>query len=99
MKFYNCGHINQAPNPKSDNKNCLTYVRNQCGQHSINQMADLLLTSRSTFFRKIRGQNIVLLNEGNENCGFCKRKAAQTSKNDLPSPSISVMTNDMKEHL
>jgi len=40
---------NQTPNPKSDIKNCLNYVRNQCGQHSQREMADLLYIGRATF--------------------------------------------------
>ena len=91
---------NQTPNPKSDIKNCLTYVRNQCGQHSQREMANLLYIGRATFLRKIKGQNIELVHEGNKDCEFCKRKIERNSGNNiLPSPSISVLTNDMKEHL
>ena len=61
---------NKPPNAKSDIKNCLTYVRNQCGKHSLREMADLLFMGRATFFRKIKGQNIELVHEGNEDCEF-----------------------------
>ena len=32
----------QSPNSKSDLQNCLNYVKNQCGNHTLNQMAELL---------------------------------------------------------
>ena len=34
--------ISQSPNSKSDLQNCLNYVKNQCGNHTLNQMAELL---------------------------------------------------------
>ena len=32
-------------------KNCLTYVMNQCGNHTSKEMADLLKCNRASFFR------------------------------------------------
>ena len=45
---------NQIPNAKLDLQNCLEYVKNQCGNHTLNQMAELLKIGRTTFFRKIK---------------------------------------------
>ena len=61
---------NQTPDPKSDLKNCLTYVKNQCGQHIAKEMADLLAVSRATFFRKIKGLVIDQESKENKECEF-----------------------------
>ena len=88
-------------NSKSDMKNCLTYVKNQCGKHTLNQMAELLKIGRATFFRKIKGQNTEPINKGNKDCEFCLRKGANINdENDvLPSPTTPVITDEMFNHL
>ena len=87
---------NQISDPKLDLKNCLTFVKNQCGIHTKNEMAKLLNISRSTFFQKIKGLTVDPDNKINEQCEFCLRKR----KNDIvPSPSVEVITNEMKEYL
>ena len=87
---------NQTPDSKSDLKNCLEYVKNQCGKHDKNEMAELLNISRRTFFRKIKDQNIEPINKGNKNCEFCKRKR---EKGIDVTPSTSVITDEIKDHL
>ena len=59
-------------------------------------MADLLSIGRATFFRKIKGQNIELLNKGNKDCEFCLRKK---DTENIPSPSIPIITDDVREQL
>ena len=89
---------NESPSPdsKSDSKNCVTYVMNQCGKHSQKEMADLLEISTRTFFRKIKGLIVDKENYGKQLCEFCSR---EKEKNIPPSPSMSVITYEMKVHL
>ena len=71
------------PDPKSDLKNYLTYIKNQFGQHIAKEMADSLTVSRATFFRKIKGLVIDQESKENKECEFCLRLG-----NVPPSPSV-----------
>ena len=59
-------------------------------------MSELLNISRATFFRKIKTITIDTENYGKHECEFCLRM----KENDIPpSPSVTVITNEMKEYL
>ena len=62
-------------------------------------MAGLLNIDKTTFYRKIKDQDIKPINEGNENCEFCKRTREKGLDNNEDEDDGSVITNHIKEIL
>ena len=86
---------NEMPSRKSDLKNCVTYVENQCGKHTLDEMAGLLKIARATFYGEIKGLAIDKANQGNQECEFWLRK----DPNDDILHSTVVITEEMQEYL
>ena len=59
-------------------------------------MAEMLHMHIATFYRKIKDLNKIDPDiSDNKECEFCKRMKAD----DIPSPSVAAITNEMMEYL